>query len=326
MKLSIMITSYNLVDYIDRAIESVIQQDKPFEWELLVGDDGSTDGTVEKIMEWVKKYPEQIFLYQRQRSGTLSKDGFRAAKNRAFLLERASGDFLCFLDGDDCLLGQDKFTRQVSVLSDPINNNCSCSAHNIIANSIKTGEKSIMGIEGLDNCVVKAKTYWKKYYFHPNTIMFRKECKELLLDEKYRDYLNDNFIMYAILQFGDIYFINQEWAQYNLTGEGLWTGKNPVYGRFRNIMLYDLEYQINKSFKLVSFIRHIGDFIFIFKNYTKELMPIVYSLLEGSEQSIFSTCFLLYKYPQTDCITKIRISTLKLKVYIMAVLTHLKIV
>ena len=49
MKLSILITSYNLEEYISQAIESVVKQNMPFEWELLIGDDGSTDGTVDII-------------------------------------------------------------------------------------------------------------------------------------------------------------------------------------------------------------------------------------------------------------------------------------
>ena len=39
MKISIMITSYNLEDCIDTAIESVVRQRMPCEWEILVGDD-----------------------------------------------------------------------------------------------------------------------------------------------------------------------------------------------------------------------------------------------------------------------------------------------
>ena len=69
MKLSILLTSYNLVDNIDAAISSIVVQEMPFDWELLVGDDGSTDGTVEHVQEWVKKYPNNIQLIQHPRDG-----------------------------------------------------------------------------------------------------------------------------------------------------------------------------------------------------------------------------------------------------------------
>ena len=49
MKISVMITSYNLQDYIDAAIESVVRQEMPCDWEILIGDDGSTDGTVMQL-------------------------------------------------------------------------------------------------------------------------------------------------------------------------------------------------------------------------------------------------------------------------------------
>ena len=49
-----MLTSYNLVDYIDTSIASVVNQEMPCDWELLIGDDGSNDGTVDKIKIWIE--------------------------------------------------------------------------------------------------------------------------------------------------------------------------------------------------------------------------------------------------------------------------------
>ena len=78
MKLSVMITSYNLQDYIDAAIESVVRQEMPCDWEILIGDDGSTDGTVEHINRWIEKYPNNIKLFCHSREGDEGKLGSRA--------------------------------------------------------------------------------------------------------------------------------------------------------------------------------------------------------------------------------------------------------
>ena len=56
---SVFLPAYNQVGYIDESIRSAVEQDYG-SLEILVGDDGSTDGTVEKILEWAARYPERV--------------------------------------------------------------------------------------------------------------------------------------------------------------------------------------------------------------------------------------------------------------------------
>ena len=202
MKISVLVTSYNLVNAIDNAINSVVMQEMPFDWELIIGDDGSTDGTIEHIQEWTKKYPGKIILVQHPRENEAKKTGFRAAQNRAKLLERATGDYINYLDGDDVFLGTEKLKTQVEMLEKPDYKNCSCCAHNTIAYVKKEDRKYCMTDEKIDTQVFTAKQYWPHMYFHTNTILFRRKCIPMLLDPLYRDYLNDTFITFIILQYG----------------------------------------------------------------------------------------------------------------------------
>ena len=295
MKVSIMITCYNCEDCIDTAIDSVVSQDLPFTWELLVGDDGSQDGTVAHINNWIARYPENIRLFVMERDTEQVKNGTRAARNRANLLKNATGEYLIFLDGDDQFLGTDKIKTQVNILDDQANKNCSCVAHNILANDIVNHEQHLLTEEGFKDGPVDTRMYWKSMYFHTNTILFRACCKELMLQEKYRDYLNDNFITYIILQYGVIYYLHDVWAQYNLTGNGLWTGKKRTYGCFRNMILYDLEKDINQDMEQESFIRHLYDFRYIFANYTAEDKSTVQPLVEDLPIELFKYTLLMYR-------------------------------
>ena len=294
-KVSIMLTCYNCEECIDEAIRSVVIQKMPFNWELLIGDDGSSDNTISIIDGWIKRYPENIRLFVMERDANAKKDGKRAARNRANLLEKAIGEYLIFLDGDDCFLGTEKIIKQVEVLDKPEYRDCSCVAHNILANDLSLNKKYPLTKEYIKEGRVNTKKYWKQLYFHTNTIMFRKECKELMLNEKYRDYLNDNFITYIILHYGKIYYLNEIWAQYNLAGNGLWTGKKTVYGCFRNMILYDLEIDIDKNLSKESFVRHLYDFRYIFANYSSEDRESVSPLVENLSTELFHNTCLLYK-------------------------------
>lgn len=93
-KLSIIITSYNVQDYISEAIESILGQSIG-EIEVIVVDDGSTDGSVDII----KSYED---LDSRVKSILFAENtigGVASAANAG--LEIATGDYIGFADGDD---------------------------------------------------------------------------------------------------------------------------------------------------------------------------------------------------------------------------------
>ena len=85
--ISVMIGAYNAAPYLGEAIESVFAQDyEPIE--LIVVDDGSTDGTAD-----VARGFAEVHVIQQENGGN------GAARNRA--VENASGELYAFLDADD---------------------------------------------------------------------------------------------------------------------------------------------------------------------------------------------------------------------------------
>lgn len=293
MKISVLITTYNLENCIDAAIESVLRQRMPCDWEILIGDDGSKDNTVNRINAWVSKYPDNIKLFCLQRDSGTGKIGSRAAKNRAFLLEKSSGDYINYLDGDDVMVGEDKFERQVTLLENENYADCSCCATNIEAYVIPKSKRYKMADEKLPLRKFTFEEYWSYYYFHTNTILFRKQCKELLLDKTYRDFLNDNFITFLLLQCGKLLYIPEVYSIYNITGEGLWTGNGKVYGNFRNMQLFDLENHIRPADKSLILRKHHADIRAIQSYYCMDDYDRVKPLVDGLDPSIFIyTCLL----------------------------------
>ena len=92
--LSVIIPVYNGEAYIGECIESVIRQETGYSYEIIIVDDGSTDGTGEILAEYAKA--ENIKVFRRQNRGQ------SAARN--FAIGKASGRFIMFADGDDLLL------------------------------------------------------------------------------------------------------------------------------------------------------------------------------------------------------------------------------
>ena len=63
MKISFLVTYYQQEKYVQESMESLLALKKPPEWEILIGDDGSTDGTVEVAQTYVRQDPEHIRLF-----------------------------------------------------------------------------------------------------------------------------------------------------------------------------------------------------------------------------------------------------------------------
>jgi glycosyltransferase involved in cell wall biosynthesis len=89
MKVSAIIPTYNRRKYVERAVESVLSQTVPVD-EVIVVDDGSSDGTADLLEE---SYGSRIRVIRQQNTGV-------AGARRTGILA-ASGEWIAFLDSDD---------------------------------------------------------------------------------------------------------------------------------------------------------------------------------------------------------------------------------
>lgn len=90
--ISVVMPCHNAAAYLDEAVASVLGQTYP-QVELVVVDDGSTDGSTERLQALAAAHPERITLVHQVRAGPF------AARNAA--LVHARGNFVAFLDTDD---------------------------------------------------------------------------------------------------------------------------------------------------------------------------------------------------------------------------------
>lgn len=91
-KISIVIPSYNKADYIGKTLESIINQNYPC-LEIIIQDGGSTDGSIDLIKKFAKKYPQIIIWVSGKDGGQLD------AINQG--LCKATGHLLTYINADD---------------------------------------------------------------------------------------------------------------------------------------------------------------------------------------------------------------------------------
>ena len=106
IKVSVIIATYNREDLVARAINSVLKQSFR-DYEIIVVDDGSTDGTKEKM----GKILSEKVRYLRQ-------DNAGPGAARDFGISNAKGEYIAILDSDDYWIDNNKLQKQVGFLND----------------------------------------------------------------------------------------------------------------------------------------------------------------------------------------------------------------
>jgi glycosyltransferase involved in cell wall biosynthesis len=93
-KVSVCVVTYNQNKFISECLQSIVDQKTSFSFEVLVGDDCSTDGAQDMIREFSKKYPHLIKL-------VLHSKNIGSTLNYLSVHNLATGDYVCECDGDD---------------------------------------------------------------------------------------------------------------------------------------------------------------------------------------------------------------------------------
>ena len=101
--------TYNHVKYIESAIKGVVEQKCKFNFELIIGDDYSTDGTRNVIKNYFKKYPQIIKLI-------LQKENVGHQDNFISIYKKAASDYIAMCEGDDYWTDPLKLQKQVDFL------------------------------------------------------------------------------------------------------------------------------------------------------------------------------------------------------------------
>ncbi len=247
LEISVLITFYNQEKYVNKTIDSVIRQKVNFPFEIIIGDDGSSDSTFDLIKKWTYDYPDVIkaFCFERDESKYIG--GFRASQNRLKLLKEVKGNYFIFLDGDDYYIDENKLQKQFDVLNNSDNYDCIACGHNMEM-LYEDGTKKTTTSSKLVEGKIIPKNYWKNYYIHTDALLFRSKIIKYIDIDLVKNNFNDNLITFLAIQHGNIYYLTDVMAVYYQSSNGIWTGNKKIINHIRNIFLYDLCNIINSDF------------------------------------------------------------------------------
>ena len=209
MKLSVIVVAYNEVEYIDMALNSIIEQKGIFDYEIIIGDDGSNDGTLDKIMCWQRRYPNFIQYFVMDRPET-NKDviaSIRASNIIKKAIHVAQGDYISFLAGDDYYIDNFFFSEHIKMLESYKNRDCSgcmCDYQKY------WNDKHIEIIHCPHNneSKLKASVFWGGHmYVHLSTFVFRNVFKSTNFYPDDMNFIDDIGMEFLMGQYGDFCYL-----------------------------------------------------------------------------------------------------------------------
>ena len=109
IELSVLLIAFNNEKHIEETLESLISQQCSFNYEIVVGDDCSTDKTFEIIKQYAKNYPKLFNVEQ-------NPSQLGILKNFKTTLDRCNGDLIFNFDGDDVVQSKEALEKLATVL------------------------------------------------------------------------------------------------------------------------------------------------------------------------------------------------------------------
>lgn len=269
VKVSVLISFYNLAPYVDETLTSVLGQKTNFPMEVLCADDGSEDGTIEKLRAWETKYPGIVRCFVMdytpgQKRGPEERiKRFNGIRGRLFY--EAKGEYICYLDGDDFYTDPYKLQKQADILdADTAHKYIAC-GHNGNYYWADTG-KTVPIEKPIRACSLTAKEYWSFLYIHTNALMFRNVGLQGIDPYTSGVTIDDNLLTFQFLPYGDIYYLPDCMFNYRQSDTGTFHQRSPYQNYMLNALMLYQQSAVDKHFFASGLVRTVFEYTQLYQN------------------------------------------------------------
>lgn len=223
--ISFCVIFYNLKPYVQETLDSILAQNNLKNYEVLLGDDGSNDGTVELLQEYVNRFPSIFRLFQMPRTSGECDGRKRASSNRLCLLRNAKYKYVYFLDGDDFMVNADFASDAIAFLDAHPN----VVGHGSGYQEFLNGELTELHPAKRQSGYITPDSYLPSSYIHASAFVWRNILNEGKINHMDKHGLfSDAGIVLAYMQEGPIYFERKTSFAYRQMEASIWTSHTDI--------------------------------------------------------------------------------------------------
>jgi glycosyltransferase involved in cell wall biosynthesis len=207
IKLSISLITYNHEQFIAKTLNSILSQEVNFKYEIIIGEDCSSDNTRKIVKEFQDLYPDIIKLIPREKN-------IGSTKNFSETLLTCKGEYIAMIDGDDLML-PNKLQKQVDFLD--ANNDYVMITHALRAFNNKTDETlRIVQPKLLKSCYTIEDLIVSGSIFGNSSKMFRREALPNKPVSSKINFIADLYLTIHVAGLSKIGFINETLGEYRV--------------------------------------------------------------------------------------------------------------
>lgn len=247
-KVSVWVITYNQEKYISECLDSILMQEVDFDYEIVIGEDGSSDNTGEICKKYAEKYPDKIRLFSRNRekSAIYDRNGkFKRSINSFLTFNACRADYVALCEGDDYWTCKDKLKLQYNIVKDDTTVSMVYMDH-VIRNR-RTGKMKLSSTKQF-KCFKNNISQIDK--IHTSTLLVRQSCLNFNENWMYNLNFTDLTIKINAIILGNIRYLTKQGSVYNVFNDGSWSS-----------FLYDKR-SLLKSYKswmiLLNYLKSIG--------------------------------------------------------------------
>ena len=297
---TVMVTFYNQKQYIEDSLGAIFGQKTNFRYEVLCGDDGSSDGTYEELLRWQEKYADKCSVLQMPREqGKKYEPIVRVSNNRLTLLKHAKGKYVTFLDGDDYYTDPSKLQKQVDLLEK--NPDCVACGHPVtMLWDEEPNRRQVLGNVAEYPLKLSNKVYWSHVWLHADTFLFRNVYKNKE-EEINHEFFDDNLITCYFIKYGDVIYIPDNMVVYRQIPGSSWNQRTRLQKAVVNMRVYSEAKKVVPEMKLQSFMKCQSAWKSFYKNRKEDIKSNCAVEFVGNEKVVQDTL----KYQNADILYKI---------------------
>ncbi len=227
---SVAMRTYEHAPFLAQAIESVLIQESPFEFELVIGEDCSADGTREIVERYAERFPERV-------RAILPAENVGHGEILRRVLDSSRGRFVAYLDGDDYWTSTGKLRRQVDYL-EAHSESASC-FHDASLVYDAAGSPSGVTTPALAESSFALEDILTECFVPSPTMMFRREIVAALPDWAFDSAWIDWLIHIRCAERGPLGYIAEPLAAYRVHDGGMFSALDRITQIEEDLRFYE---------------------------------------------------------------------------------------
>ena len=245
---TISVVTFQHGNYIRKCLDGILMQKTDFAFEILLGEDDSSDGTREICIDYANRYPNKIRLFLHHRENNIKIGGQPTGRfNFLYNLYSAQGKYIALCEGDDYWTDPLKLQKQVDFLEG--NEGYSgCFHSTVIKNEMTKDDEKLWRTYNKNEFTIED-TFSRLSLIHTSSFLFKRES--LIIPSWFSKIISGDMALFALIASqGSLSLIDEPMSVYRKNEGGITSSlKLFNYHKSRIVLFGYLNKELNYKYQ-----------------------------------------------------------------------------